>query len=83
MARTFPERGNRMKIEYDPMRDLLYICFSRPGIKAAETRTVTPGVHADFDGAGKLIGIEVIDASEMVGEEVGFSLPKILSAVNA
>ena len=69
-----------MRIEYDPVRDLLYIGFSEPGVKAAETKTVTPGVHADFDRAGKLIGIEVIDAVEMVGKEVEFSLPKILAA---
>ncbi|MBI5199370.1 MAG: DUF2283 domain-containing protein, partial [Nitrospirae bacterium] len=38
-----------MKIEYDPERDLLYISFSEVEKKAAETITVTPGVHADFD----------------------------------
>ncbi|MBI3358982.1 MAG: DUF2283 domain-containing protein [Nitrospirae bacterium] len=38
-------------------------------MKVAETKTVTPGVHADFDRAGKLIGIAVIDASEMVGKK--------------
>ena len=69
-----------MRIEYDPVRDLMYIYFSEPGISVAETKTITPGVHADFDQAGKLIGIEVIDASEIVGKEIEFSLPKILSA---
>jgi len=29
--------------------------------------TVVPGVHADFSSDGKLIGIEVIDASEVMG----------------
>jgi len=38
-----------MKIEYDSVRDLIYIWFSLPGEKAAKTETVTPGVHADFD----------------------------------
>lgn len=69
-----------MRIEYDPERDLLYIMFSVPGVKAAETKTIAPGVHADFDRSGKLIGIEVIDASEIVGKEVEFSLPKLLMA---
>ncbi len=72
-----------MKIEYDPLRDLLYIWFSEPGTRAAETKTITPGVHADFDRTGKLIGIEVIDASEIVGKEVGFSLQKVEAATNA
>lgn len=66
-----------MKIEYDPTRDLLYIWFAEPGTKAAETKTITPGVHADFDRDNKLIGLEVIDASEIVGTEVGFKLSKI------
>lgn len=58
-----------MKVEYDPVRDLLYLAFE-PGAKAAKTVTVTPGVHADFDAQGKLIGLEVIDASEVVGRKM-------------
>ncbi|MBE0477943.1 DUF2283 domain-containing protein [Candidatus Aerophobetes bacterium] len=65
-----------MRIEYDSERDLLYVYFSEPNVKAAETITVTPGVHADFDRRGKLIGIEVIDALETVGEKIEFKLPE-------
>lgn len=61
-----------MKIEYDPARDLLYLWFGTPGEKAAQTVTVVPGLHADFDTAGKLIGIEVLDASEILGDKVQF-----------
>ncbi len=53
-----------MKIEYDPLRDLLYIWFSLPGEKASRTETVTRGVHADFNADGTLIGLEVLDASQ-------------------
>ena len=49
-----------MKLEYDPVRDLLYIYFAEADQKAAKTETVVPGVHADFNVEGKLIGIEVI-----------------------
>jgi len=66
-----------MKIEYDPVRDLLYIYFSEPTLKAARTITVVPGVHADFSAEGKLIGIEVIDASEIVGKKIEFDLPEV------
>lgn len=65
-----------MKIEYDPERDLLYIYFGEPEKKSAETVTIKPGVHADFDKDGKLIGIEVIDASELMGKKIAFTLPK-------
>jgi uncharacterized protein YuzE len=69
-----------MKVEYDPIHDLLYICFSEPSTKAAKTVTVVPGVHADFSAEGKLIGIEVIDASELVGDKIEFALPEVSRA---
>jgi uncharacterized protein YuzE len=59
-----------VKIEYDAARDLLYLWFGTPGEKAAQTVTVVPGMHADFDTAGKLIGLEVLDASDIVGDKV-------------
>ena len=66
-----------MKLEYDPVRDLFYIYFADPEEKAAKTVTVVPGVHADFNVSGKLIGIEIIDASEIMGNKIEFSLPDI------
>jgi uncharacterized protein YuzE len=63
-----------MKIEYDPLRDLLYLWFGTPGEKAARTETVTPGVHADFDRRGRLIGIEVLDASEVLRQKIQFEV---------
>jgi len=63
-----------MKIEYDSTRDLLYIWFGSPGEKAARTETVTPGVHADFDRHGRLVGIEVLDASEVLRQKVQFEV---------
>lgn len=56
-----------MRLEYDGVRDLLYIAFADQEVKAAPNVTVVAGVHADFDAAGKLIGIEVLDASEVSG----------------
>ena len=65
-----------MKIEYDPTRDLLYIWFSMVSTKAAQTITVVPGIHADLDASGKLIGL---DAAEVLGEKLQFevSLPSL------
>ncbi|MBI5199433.1 MAG: DUF2283 domain-containing protein, partial [Nitrospirae bacterium] len=45
-----------------------------------ETITVTSGVHADFDKDGKLIGIEVLDASEVMGKKIEFKLPELTVA---
>ena len=66
-----------MKLEYDPVRDLLYICFAETSVKAAKTVTVVPGVHADFSAEEKLIGIEVIDGSEVMGKKIEFMLPEV------
>lgn len=66
-----------MRVEYDAARDLLYIWFSATDAKSAQTITVAPGVYADFDTSGRLIGLEVLDAKEVLGEKVQFevSLP--------
>ncbi len=69
---------SKMKIEYDPVRDLLYVYFAEPSTKAAKTVTITPGVHADFDRDEKLIGIEAIDASEVIGGKIEFKLPEAI-----
>jgi len=66
-----------MKIEYDPDRDLLYICFAELETKAAQTVTITPGVHADFDRDGKLMGIELIEASKVMGKKIEIKLPEL------
>jgi uncharacterized protein YuzE len=63
-----------MKIEYDSVRDLLYIWFGLPGERAAKTETVVAGVHADFDRQGRLLGIEVLDASEVLRHKVQFEV---------
>jgi len=76
-----------MKIEYDPERDLLYMWFAEPGEKAARTETITPGVHADFDREGRLVGIEVLDASDVLRSKLSFEVtlapPAAPAAVNA
>ncbi len=72
-----------MKIEYDPVRNLLYVYFKEPLAKAAKTVTITPGVHADFDRDEKLMGIEVIDASEVLGGKIEFKLPEVIHAGRA
>jgi len=68
-----------MKIEYDVVRDLLYLWFGTPGERAAKTETVMPGVHADFDRDGRLLGIEVFDAAEVLRHKVQFEVSLTLA----
>ncbi|NCO33862.1 MAG: hypothetical protein AUJ92_03285 [Armatimonadetes bacterium CG2_30_59_28] len=72
-----------MKIEYDPTRDLLYVWFAQEDTIAARTETVAPGVHADFDAKRKLIGLEVLDASEVLGRKVEFEMELPVAQVEA
>ncbi len=63
-----------MKLEYDTERDLLYVWLGPEGRKAARTVCVSPGVHADFAADDTLIGLEVLDASELLGDSVRFEV---------
>jgi len=63
-----------MKVEYDTDRDLLYVWLGPEGTKAARTVSVTPGVHADFAADDRLIGLEVLDASDVLGDGVHFEV---------
>ncbi len=50
-----------IKTSYDPEADAMFIWLAPEGSKSTETREVSPGVMLDFDDAGRLIGIEVLD----------------------
>ena len=53
-----------MKFHYYPDTDSLYIDLSeRTG---ADSREVAPGVVLDFDDAGRLVGIDIDQASQVV-----------------
>jgi uncharacterized protein YuzE len=53
-----------MKFHYYPETDSLYIDLSAKS--SAESREVTDGVVLDFDVEGKLVGIDIDNASQVV-----------------
>ena len=55
-----------MKATYDPKTDTLTLLL-KPG-PIAESDEGKPGVILDYDAAGNLVGIEVLDASQRVAE---------------
>lgn len=54
-----------MKITYDPEADALYIQLRE--VEPKDSVDLEEGVTADLDGAGHVIGIEVLDARERLG----------------
>lgn len=60
-----------MKIEYDPEVDALYIQFRPVAPGTVENRAISEEVTADYGPDGKLVGLEILDASVVLGEEAG------------
>jgi uncharacterized protein YuzE len=59
-----------MKTIYDPDADALYVRFSDASI--IESEEVADGVVLDFDASGRIVAIEVLDASKHVAEGAKF-----------
>ena len=51
-----------MKLDYDKEVDALYIQFLNE--KASETEEVEPGIIVDFTKDGRVLGIEILNASK-------------------
>jgi len=52
-----------MRVTYDEKADALYIAF---GEGPATVKEVVEGIALDCDGEGRLLGIEILDASKRV-----------------
>ncbi len=53
-------------ISYDPATDAILTWLDLKNAVSLETREVLPGVMLDYDAAGRLIGIEVLDVHQRV-----------------
>lgn len=60
-----------MKTTYDRDADALYIRFADAAV--VESQEVRPGVVIDLDSQGRMVGLEILDASEHVsaGADLG------------
>ena len=56
-----------MKVTYDAKSDTLTVVF-KEGADVAISDDAKPGAILDFDGAGDLVAIEILDASRRVSE---------------
>ena len=53
-----------MKTSYDPEADALYVRFSNVSI--VESEEVADGVVLDFDAEGRIVAIEMLEASKHI-----------------
>jgi len=56
-----------MKVSYDAEADALYIQFRELAPGSAECRPLSDEVIADYGPDGKIAGLEVLDASVVLG----------------
>ncbi|MBI4244987.1 MAG: DUF2283 domain-containing protein [Planctomycetes bacterium] len=71
-----------MKIYYDKQVDAVYIEFRRLKPKTAQNRVLAEEIAADFDADGRLAGLEILDASKILGPSVEKVTAMFLSKVD-
>jgi YD repeat-containing protein len=54
-----------MRISYDPEVDALSIVFRDTTVT---TQELTEGIAAEYDAQGRLVGIEILDAIQRLGD---------------
>ncbi len=65
-----------MNAKYDAESDALYLRFAEGLV--TDTEEVRPGIMLDFDAAGRIVAIEVLDASAHLAD--GADLTKLIAA---
>jgi uncharacterized protein YuzE len=57
---------SKVKVKYDPQVDILRLRFGDAVIE--ESEQVEPGVILDYDEAGNIVGLELLDASQVISK---------------
>ena len=55
-----------MKIKYDKELDILYVSFSDNRIEESDEQK--PGIIINYDKEGNMVGLEVLNATEKIGQ---------------
>ena len=57
-----------VRLNYDPEADAAYLRFSDQTV--AESDEVSPGVVIDYDGEGRMVGMEVLNARRHLPDDL-------------
>ena len=68
-----------MKVTYDPTADALHIRFREVSVE--ESNEDENGFILDYDRTGKVVGLEILDASERVDNPCDLSYESLGAAV--
>lgn len=60
----------KQKVYYDKKTDVLWLNIQSGAEE--EYREVTPGIGVELGKNGELLGIEILDASKVLGAKLGF-----------
>jgi uncharacterized protein YuzE len=72
-----------MKIYYDTEVDALYIEFHQLTDGTAEARSLGDELIANYGPDGRLAGLEILDASQVLGQEAGRLVFEIAPALGS
>jgi uncharacterized protein YuzE len=64
-----------MKVVYDEANDILYIRLRDAPV--LETDEVRPGLFADLDHEGRIVGFEILDAKDTVADPALVDVQKL------
>ena len=53
-------------VTYDPEVDAIAIRFAPEGARYVESEEVAPGVVLDYDTEGRVIGVELLDVTDLL-----------------
>lgn len=65
----------KRKINYDPKSDVFYIII-KEGYEEKH-QEVAPGIFVELDTKGKLLGIEILNASQNIGKLFRENIPAV------
>lgn len=72
-----------MKIYYDTEVDALYIKFQQLTDGTAEARSLSDELIANYGPDGRLAGLEILDASQVLDQEAGRLVFEIVPALGS